>query len=721
MAGYDFGQARINSTKKSAKGGFSMAEMLVVMLVLTIVFLAATPLMVRRVKKETTKPEHGSFECYYDENDVLHQVQRDENAHVISESTPADGTCTFTPKRGTMFFIINAVGGGSPGSGTSTDFSHLPVGQWKSGGSFVESGNGANYFIESNDIHSIWFNTENNTPVNFTNVSDGILGGIGSSNNHPYRWLQGFGTNTGVDLKVLLTSNGGNLEFYRVGEDSNIKSDGLKPSTGFMEVKKKAETAEGVECDTNTPANLSWAPLAGTVGDGQYNTACYVDDKYYGNNPKPGNRILFTLEKVMQGMTFKDSEYIDTKDELDGKTYDGENSKHFEGNKIQGIGFGVAENATEEGTGCFIPEGAKGCYYYNGIDKNSYYRVDCTNSDYISKHTEMYDISEHIKCPTSAELKVNKGYCDHSTLIDPSKTGTDDTLLCRSGIGTYYTVDENLPLSQNMGIQLAPSDLGGNSYKPIDNVLTPNPNYIFRNKIVWGNFILLYQKMLKAINFYAQSGNPGEYRTIYMSTIDKTLEITPGAAKSFDRTATTDPEPGNDTIIKYVGSAEGDNLIVAKGGRAAYPSGDNGLTFMFGKIFEVPESIEGSVSAYNHGADDKSDNAYGFYFKQKPSEFIYPIPQGEGITPIPESVGQGGGGSYTINRLYGLSGSYFMEKFRGGNWQTRSSEVTHLTENHFSYTCQTDNSSISASNPRNVDGYRCYAGKGHGGAVVITW
>ena len=45
---------------------FSMAEMLVVMLILAIVIISMTPVAVKRVKKDAVNPEHGSFECFYE-------------------------------------------------------------------------------------------------------------------------------------------------------------------------------------------------------------------------------------------------------------------------------------------------------------------------------------------------------------------------------------------------------------------------------------------------------------------------------------------------------------------------------------------------------------------------------------------------------------------------------------------------------------------------------
>ena len=105
--------------RKTGLKAFSMAEMLVVMLVLAIVIISMTPLAVKRIKKEAVNPDHGSFECYYDKHpvtgdDVIVQRTRNADGEQVGgpQYLPVGSSCLFTPRRGAMFFTINAVGGG---------------------------------------------------------------------------------------------------------------------------------------------------------------------------------------------------------------------------------------------------------------------------------------------------------------------------------------------------------------------------------------------------------------------------------------------------------------------------------------------------------------------------------------------------------------------------------------------------------------------------------
>ena len=88
---------------KNKKFGFSLAEALVSMLVMSMFFIATSKIITTKPKKEVQANKHGYFECYYD-GGVLKQKHSDGS--YAGEPTNAGSACTFTPPSGIAFALI---------------------------------------------------------------------------------------------------------------------------------------------------------------------------------------------------------------------------------------------------------------------------------------------------------------------------------------------------------------------------------------------------------------------------------------------------------------------------------------------------------------------------------------------------------------------------------------------------------------------------------------
>lgn len=97
----------------SSKKGFSLAEMLLVLVILSFLIVSLAPIAYNKLPKKTDRIPHGRFECYY-ENDQLMQYSADE---IYGPTTPqVVSKCEFNPPVKASFFIMQAIGGGAGGT-----------------------------------------------------------------------------------------------------------------------------------------------------------------------------------------------------------------------------------------------------------------------------------------------------------------------------------------------------------------------------------------------------------------------------------------------------------------------------------------------------------------------------------------------------------------------------------------------------------------------------
>lgn len=646
---------------------FSVAEMLVVMLILAIVILAMTPVAVKRVKKEPANPDHGSFECFYD-GGTLRQRTRNEQGTIISQSSGGTA-CSFAPKRGVMFLTVNAIGGGSPGAGMLVDFANLPRGTLVSGSTSGQPG--VNYVNDFYKHNGLLINTDSSNNVNYSAMplySD-------TDANNPRSWL----INNGVTLKGILTSDAGDLN---TGGFMYVIHNTFNPCISYNN-PYGCNTALANKCNSMT------APDFTSISEGSYDTDCFTPRVMSGVNPKEGSRAMI-VQTLMNG------------------------------NSIVSAGEGQPELALGA-VGCKVNKGGSGCYNHTPYSCSPAYG---SFSNYGSGN-----------CPNTYR-SIGGGY------LPEKQTNTCATLSCLSGFEVSYSnCDANL--------QHIPASAGTYPCTPswiINN--GPGAGQLKRHQHVWGRLVIGRQELRKGVNFYAHSGNPGEYRTIYISKLKGSIKLVPGAPSFYESApATKEYKMGNDTRLCYPAAGDVDctspsstMLLKARGGKKTefYNATSNpakaGDTFILGNLFTLKDPGTNHVIAHNTttdgDVDDTSgyDNEYGTYFKTKESSFVYPIP--DSTNAIPETVGQGGGGAYTVHRLTSKSNVYelwrvaFGSTYSGGSYQYYNKKTNAgggATIANAPYTCTSSDYSISGNPEGDPKRSYCYGGSGGGGAIVISW
>lgn len=86
------------------KKGFSLAEALVVMVIISVFFAMAAKVITKRPKIKRQENFHGYYECYYDGSKWAQHYVRDGVESVLDS-----GTCSFEPPVGVVFFNINSI------------------------------------------------------------------------------------------------------------------------------------------------------------------------------------------------------------------------------------------------------------------------------------------------------------------------------------------------------------------------------------------------------------------------------------------------------------------------------------------------------------------------------------------------------------------------------------------------------------------------------------
>lgn len=107
----------VHKTSKREYSAFSLAEMLVVLLIMSFIAIGVPLIHFKKTELKTKRSLHGRYECYYDAAGQLNQYTvNEEGAQTLTEGVTE---CTFTPSRNAVFFLIHAVGGGG-GASTAT-------------------------------------------------------------------------------------------------------------------------------------------------------------------------------------------------------------------------------------------------------------------------------------------------------------------------------------------------------------------------------------------------------------------------------------------------------------------------------------------------------------------------------------------------------------------------------------------------------------------------
>lgn len=119
---------RVTDSMFGIKRGFSIAEMLIVLLIISFLVLALPPVVHKTVAKKIVRGEHGRFECWIDPADgETYEFYATEKSGAKPEYLDAAGNpkgkkvenCTFDPVKqapNAAYFSFQAIGGGAGGS-----------------------------------------------------------------------------------------------------------------------------------------------------------------------------------------------------------------------------------------------------------------------------------------------------------------------------------------------------------------------------------------------------------------------------------------------------------------------------------------------------------------------------------------------------------------------------------------------------------------------------
>ena len=112
------------------KTGFTIAEVLVSMLILSIMFIGTSKVITHKPKQEYQEYRHGFFECYYTPNsitDVVPEAAGGFYQHIANELSESDVTsapsgCNFNPPNGIAYAVVYLATPTVNSSGVVTDY-----------------------------------------------------------------------------------------------------------------------------------------------------------------------------------------------------------------------------------------------------------------------------------------------------------------------------------------------------------------------------------------------------------------------------------------------------------------------------------------------------------------------------------------------------------------------------------------------------------------------
>jgi len=105
------------NTECRYKKGYTLAEMLMVLVIFALMMIALPPLTKKMFKVDTVPKAHGRFECYYNASGNLIQylVKEDGTVEYTNRTAAGLNYCEFLPPSNSIYTMIHAVGGGGAG------------------------------------------------------------------------------------------------------------------------------------------------------------------------------------------------------------------------------------------------------------------------------------------------------------------------------------------------------------------------------------------------------------------------------------------------------------------------------------------------------------------------------------------------------------------------------------------------------------------------------
>jgi prepilin-type N-terminal cleavage/methylation domain-containing protein len=612
------------------KRAFSLVEMMMVVLIIGILCVAMAPISIRMVRRDVTAPLHGSFECYYDDKDVLHEVLKDENGLKISDKEVDGASCTFNPNSHSLFFLINAIGGGSGGAGTDSEMKDVKISY------FTKIGE-SDYITDVKEHKDYVFGLDKDSGTGEVDFSEYKPDGYSEDKYEtaPWGWVYYRLNNMTIPVSAVLTAEGG---------DTN----------GSMLIASKKTDAN---CTDDNPPKRE----------------CYDYIFQRGIDGARGGRYRFNVS-LKNGSTI-------------------ESKKEKGVNKGIGIVFknAISENSNNLNQGCFLRNGDDGCYYYKLINGGPEHESPACAP---KTHTpEAYGEGVSCSCVDNAGNacagKADAGGYPYTAPEDESAWFEDSYI---SLFGCEFSTSDIYgycaPVDASSG---PPTDCQARTCKILQ-ISSP-----ISKAQLFGNALNISREIRKGVNFYAQAGNAGSSRTMYVSKFKKAVIVIPGKGGDTGKA-------GGDTILKYLGASDDDAIMTVLGGVA--PSDSKSI--IAGRHFDLGDSI----ITYKDG-DSASYDTYGSYFSKKSGDFVYPT-MSDFNDAVPDSVGSSGRGAYSIFRTKGGSFKYRIINALNTYVYPSSNNVQDVVLED-AYSCEDLNSEITG-----VERH-CPGAKGKGGAVVIVW
>ena len=112
---------KVNIMNFKFKKGFTLVEVLAIMVIAAVILAAATPMI---TKKHRVKPEqvtHGRFECWWEGNQLKQRMISGDKVVEVKDMTSV-GSCKFNPPANADKFLVQGVGGGGAGGGAGGSF-----------------------------------------------------------------------------------------------------------------------------------------------------------------------------------------------------------------------------------------------------------------------------------------------------------------------------------------------------------------------------------------------------------------------------------------------------------------------------------------------------------------------------------------------------------------------------------------------------------------------
>ncbi len=98
---------------KNLKAGFTLVELMVFFMFISLILAASTPIITKRVKNIPEKVSHGKYLCYRDERGNLRQAYYNSTSLIKDEPVES---CSFEPPRKAALYKIEIVGAGAGGT-----------------------------------------------------------------------------------------------------------------------------------------------------------------------------------------------------------------------------------------------------------------------------------------------------------------------------------------------------------------------------------------------------------------------------------------------------------------------------------------------------------------------------------------------------------------------------------------------------------------------------